>query len=135
MQNFIELRVYAGRSEKICYDFQPIKRNPATDWNPAWEDWHSYPEPLRIYLTDFEKLLRNYILPLFPTADAFDGSLQTAFDPCFDNWLSVSDYQKLIAAIETDTIPPEHTLFYEQFIAWLKHALQQADIIIIESNL
>ena len=135
MQNYIELRVYASRSEKICYDFQPIQRKSAPDWNPAWEEWHSYPEPLRVYLTDFEKLLRKYILLMFPCADAYDGTPQAEFDPCFDNWLSASDYQKMIEAIEADTIPPEHIKFYEQFLSWLKDALKQTDMIVIESNL
>ena len=135
MQKFIELRVYADKKEKICYDFQPIRRDSAPDWNPQWEEWHSYAEPLRIYQTDFDRLVKKYIISLFPCADAFDGTLQEEFDFCFDNWLSASEYRKLITAIEADTIPPEHRRFYEQFLSWLKEALKQTDMIVIESNL
>jgi len=135
MQNFIELRLYADQKEKICYEFQPVRRNSAPDWNPQWEEWHSYDGPLRVYQTDFEKLLKKYIIILFPTADACDGTELTEFDFCFDNWLSGSDYQRLIELIQKDEIPPEQEAFYIRFLDWLKQALKQSDMIIIESNL
>lgn len=134
VQNFTELRLYSQLREKICYDFQPVKKNSAPDW-VQWEAWHSYPNPLRIYLTDFEQLLRKYVLPLFPSQDACDGSVQQNFDPCFDNWLSVSEYHKLTDAIRKDTIPPEQTAFYQAFLQWLETAMSESDIIVIESNL
>ncbi|MBR1530103.1 MAG: BdrN protein [Oscillospiraceae bacterium] len=135
MQNFIELRLYADQKEKICYEFQPVRRNSAPDWNPQWEEWHSYTGPLRIYQTDFERLLKKYISALFPTADACDGTELTEFDFCFDNWLSETDYQKLIKLIQEDQILPEQKEFYDLFLHWLKHALEQRNIIVIESNL
>jgi len=135
VQKFIELRVYADKTEKICYEFQPIRRDSAPDWNPQWEEWHSYAEPLRIYQTDFDRLVKKYIISLFPCADAFDGTLQEEFDFCFDNWLSASEYQKLIKKIEEDTVPAEQEAFYRELTEWLDKALTQTDMIVIESNL
>ena len=135
VQNFKELRLYSEPREKIYYDFQPVKKHFVPDWNPQWEEWHSYPNPLRIYLTDFERLLRKYVLLLFPSQDACDGSLQQNFDPCFDNWLSVSEFHKLMDAVRKDTIPPEQNAFYQAFLQWLEQAVSESDIIVIESNL
>ena len=135
VQNFTELRLYSAPHEKIYYDFQPVKKLSVPDWNPQWDDWHSYPNPLRIYLTDFEQLLRKYVLLLFPSQDACDGSVQQNFDPCFDNWLSVAEFHKLTDTLRKDTIPPEQTAFYQAFLQWLETAMSESDIIVIESNL
>ena len=77
-QKYIELRLYAPESEKILLDFNPLKISEEPDWNPAWEEWHCYPTPLRIYKQDYE-LLIGYFNRIYPTQDAFDGTPEPVF--------------------------------------------------------
>lgn len=48
-QKYLELRLYAPKNEKIVLDFNPLKISDKPSWNPSWEEWHCYANPLRIY--------------------------------------------------------------------------------------
>ena len=80
-QKKLVLRLYAPEDEKILLDFNPLKESEEPDWNPMWEEWHAYPEPLRIYKQDYEMLLK-YFAVIYPTKDAFDGTQEPEFDVC-----------------------------------------------------
>ena len=46
-QEYVELRLNAPKAEKILLEFNPLKISDTPDWNPAWEEWHCYRNPLR----------------------------------------------------------------------------------------
>ena len=100
-QEYVELRLSAPKSEKICLEFNPLKMSCEPDWNPMWEEWHCYISPLRIYKQDYELLL-DYFNKIYPIKDAFDGTLEPVFDVCFCNWIGKSDWHSIIDEIEQD---------------------------------
>lgn len=134
-QQYTELRLYAPENEKILLDFNPLKMSAGSDWNPAWEEWHCYAAPLRIYRQDYGLLL-GYLNQIYPTKDPFDGTFQPAFDVCFDNWIGKDDWLKIIPEIERDmkNMHGVKKLFFQAFLDWLKDALNNTDIIVVEGN-
>ncbi len=135
-QNFIELRLYSPKSEKIWLIFNPLKISDKSDWDPQWEEWHCYYEPLIIYRQDYEKFLITYFKRLYPTKDAFSGENESYFDVCFDNWLGRNDWIKFISEIENDfdKFYEEEKIFYRKLIDWIKTALKHTSIIVVEGN-
>ena len=135
-QKYIELRLYAPQNEKIVLEFNPLKISNEPNWNPTWEEWHCYAVPLRIYEQDFEILL-DYIDKIYPTKDAFNGTPETAFDVCFDNWIGKEDWFKVISAIEQEfeNISGDRKPFFMDFLEWIREALQYTSIIVVEGNL
>lgn len=135
-QKYIVLRLHAPKSEKILLDFNPLKISNAPNWNPAWEEWHCYSTPLRIYKQDYERLI-DYFNRIYPIKDAFDGTLEPVFDVCFDNWIGKEDWIKIITEIEQelDSFSVDKKLFFEDFLKWLKEALSFSSIIVVEGNL
>lgn len=135
-QEYVELRLNAPKGEKIFLEFNPLKISDTPDWNPMWEEWHCYSSPLRIYKQDYE-LLVDYFNKIYPIKDAFDGTLEQAFDVCFDNWIGKSDWQRIILEIEQDLnrIFDGKKLFLWNFLEWLKEALKHTSVIVVEGNL
>lgn len=135
-QEYVELRLNAPKGEKIFLEFNPLKISDTPDWNPMWEEWHCYSSPLRIYKQDYE-LLVDYFNKIYPIKDAFDGTLEQAFDVCFDNWIGKSDWQRIILEIEQDLnrIFDGKKLFFMDFLERLKEALRHASVIVVEGNL
>ncbi len=135
-QKYIELRLYAPKSEKIALDFNPFKISDEPNRNPTWEEWHCYAMPLRIYKQDY-KLLLDYFNKIYPTKDAFDGTDDPVFDLCFGNWIGKSDWLKIIVDIEQNlkNIDDAEKTFFINFLEWLKEALDYTSIIVVESNL
>ena len=41
-----------------------------------------------------------YFSKIFPIKDAFNGTTQSVFDVCFDNWIGKDDWFKIISEIE-----------------------------------
>ena len=134
-QEYIELRLYAPKSEKILLDFNPLKLSDEPDWNPAWEEWHCYHTPLRIYKQDYE-LLVDYFNRIYPIKDAFDGTFEPFFDVTNDNWIGKDDWFKVISEIEQDldSISDDKKLFFIDFLEWVKEALNYTSIIVVEGN-
>lgn len=135
-QKYIELRLYAPKNERILLNFNPLRISDKPGWNPAWEEWHCYAEPLRIYRQDYELLL-GYFNKIYPVKDTFNGNLQTVFDVCFDNWIGKDDWLKIISEIEQDlkNIYGEKKPFFEAFVKWLREALDNTSIIVVDGNL
>lgn len=135
-QKYVELRLNAPKAEKIWLEFNPLKMAQDPDWNPAWEEWHRYPSPLRIYRQDYELLL-NYFSNIYPIRDAFDGTLEPAFDVCFSNWIGKSDWLRIIDEIERDLnrVHNDQKGFLTDFLVWVKEALNHTSIIVVEGNL
>lgn len=134
-QIYKELRLYTPKNEKILLNFNPLKISEEPNWNPSWEEWHCYAVPLRIYRQDYD-LLVDYFNRVYPLKNAFDGTLESAFDVCFDNWICKDDWLKIISEIEQDleNMPDEKKLFFMAFLEWLKNALNHTSIIVVEGN-
>ena len=135
-QEYVELRLNAPKAEKILLEFNPLKISDTPDWNPAWEEWHCYRNPLRIYQQDYE-ILVDYFNKIYPIKDAFDGTLEQEFSVCFDNWIGKNDWIKIIFEIEKDLngVLDGERIFLTGFLEWLKEALKYSSIIVVEGNL
>lgn len=135
-QVYKELRLYAPENERIRLDFNPLRISDEADWNPRWEEWHCYCEPLRIYKQDYELLL-EYFNKVYPIKDAFDGTTVSAFDVCFDNWIGEGKWRQIICEIEKDMddFSDGEKAFFQNLIAWLTTALKYTAIIVVEGNL
>ena len=135
-QEYVELRLNAPQTEKICLEFNPLRMSCNPDWNPAWEEWHCYASPLRIYKQDYEPLLR-YFNQIYPIKDAFDGTLEPVFDVCFYNWIGKSDWFRIMDEIERDLnhVNNDKKGFLTDFLAWVKKSLEHTSIIVVEGNL
>lgn len=134
LQKYMTLRLFAPHKTKIRLEFYPV--HPHTT-NPLWDDWHSYPIILRIYLEDAETLLLPYFKRIFPCQDPYHQEPQHTFDFCSFNWIQKTDWEILIQHIQNDM--PKQTRanrhFYTLFIIWLSKALQYTDVIMVEGNL
>ena len=134
MQKYMTLRLFAPHKTKIRLEFYPV--NPHTT-NPLWDDWHSYPIILRIYLEDAETLLLPYFKRIFPCQDPYHQEPQHTFDFCSFNWIHKTDWEILIQHIQNDM--PKQTRanrhFYTLFLIWLSKALQYTNVIMVEGNL
>ena len=135
-QRPFSLRLYSPREERVRLLFQPLRPSGCPDWDPQWEDWHSYLFPLAVGYRDYEALLKEYFLVMYPTKDPVDGSPETAFDPCSPNWLGRENWEKLAAILHRDLerVPRKRRNFYDAFLRWLEAALQHTDIIVTEGN-
>ena len=135
-QKYRVLRLNAPTDEKILLEFNPLKMSDKPNWNPMWEEWHCYSEPLRIYREDYEILL-CYFNRIYPIKDAFNGTTEPIFDVCFDNWIGKEDWYRIISEIEDDldNLAENTKSFLEDFLEWLKNALKYTSIIVVEGNL
>lgn len=134
-QKYIELRIYAPKSEAVYLDFNPLKISNKSDWNPLWEEWHCYSSPLRIYKQDYNLLLK-YFNKIYPTKDAIDNSISLSFDICSDNWIKKSDWQIIVDEIENDNdlVCENEKKFFLDFLNWIKTALTYTTVIVVEGN-
>lgn len=135
-QKFIILRLYAPQNEKIFLDFNPLKISDEPDWNPMWEEWHCYEEPLRIFQQDYQ-LLIAYFNKIYSTKNVFDGTNETFFDVCSYNWIGKNDWFHIIFEIEKElgNMSDDEKQFFIDFLEWLKKALNYTSIIVVEGNL
>lgn len=137
-QKPVVLRLYDNSPENSpCLTFNPLRLSNEPDRNPMPEEWHCCERPLRVYLGDYRRLLKEHFALMFPTKDAFDGTPEPAFDELYWNWLSAEDWSKALAAIRSELPkrPPEEREFYEAFLKWFDEALAMSNIIICESSL
>lgn len=134
-QTYVTLRLNAPESEIIRLDFQPLKMSRKPEWNPMWEEWHCYRAPLRIYKQDYEILL-DYFGRIYPIQDAFNGTLEPVFDVCFSNWIGKSDWLRIMGEIERDLdcVNDSKRSFLTGFLAWVKTALIDTSVIVVEGN-
>ena len=135
-QNYTVLRLYAPKKERILLDFNPLKMSEEHEFDPMYEEWHCYKNPLRIYSQDYEMLV-GYFSAIYPTKDALNGTPEYAFDFCFDNWIGRENWKIIINEIEKDldNHSEDEKNFLLSFLKWLKEALKYTDIIVVEGNL
>lgn len=136
-QEYRKLRLYAPKNEKIYWNFQPLRICEKPGWNPVWDDWYCYAKPLRIYQQDYALLL-DYFNQIYPVKDIFHGKNQYHFDVCSDNWIGKDDWNKIIAEIERDlenNISDDQKSFFVEFVKWLREALDNTTVIVVEGNL
>ena len=129
----MDLLCYGNPKEKICLAFLPCKN---TEENMRREEWHSN-NYLRVYASDYERLL-PYFKKVFPLINPTNGEVQDFFDECWENWISVGDWEKIIAFMKNDISSIKNNdeiLFFNQFISWIEKQIEWADIIVIEGNL
>ena len=130
-------RCYSDIKEKICWTFHPCKNYGE---NITWEQWHTK-IPLRIFGTDCDKLLQEYVTGIYPLKDPTDNKIIEVFDPCFDNWIGKEDWNKIINKIKdklqrnNNRPSKSENEFYNNFLEWIEKELEWADIIVVDSNL
>ena len=136
-REYVRLAVYAELSEKTAITFEPLKMSEGSGWDPQWEDWNCYYEPLTIPFSDFERLLHKYFDRIYPTCDALDGTPEERFDVCFHNWIGEKDWRIIINAVraESESFSGAEQVFYSEFLRWLEEALKYTSIIVAEGNL
>ncbi len=136
----LELKIYPENKSHPGFTFEPVniyrEHQPNEQYEPYVEEWHNYPEPLVTGIEEYTKLLKKYIDMMYPTKDAYDHFPEPWFDPVCDNFISASDYEKLIKGIEDDfdSFSEKECGFYQKFLKWLKTALEKTDVIVISSN-
>lgn len=134
------LRIYAPMEEKIRLTFNPVKMSDEPDWNPAYEDWNSYENPLVIYKQDFD-IVVCHIEKAFPTKDAFDGTEEPRFVVYEPFWLGRSDWKKIVDYVnselecEESKHSKEENEFLIEFRDWIQEALKHSEIIVVEGNM
>ncbi len=136
-QKPFSVRLYSPPEERVRLVFQPLRPSDRPHRDPQWEDWHSYLVPLAAGYRDYEVLLKEYFLVMYPATDPMDGSPVPAFDPCSPNWVGKGDWEKVIALLRQDLerVPRKRRNFYDAFLRWLEAALTHTDIIVVEGNL
>ena len=135
-QEYMELRLNSPLYENIRLDFNPLKISDVSGQEPSWKDWHCYRNPLRVYSPDFD-ILVSYFNKVYPIIDASDNTERDSFDVCFDNWIKKDYWIKIIHNIEVDLInsSKDEQEFLNTFITWIKEALQDTSVIVVEGNL
>lgn len=135
-QQYVTLRLFAPKNERILLEFNPLKISTESDWKPAYKEWHCYSTPLRIYMQDYELLL-DYFNKIYPIKDKYNGTIEPAFDVCFCNWIGKDDWLTIISEIEQDleNISDDEKPFFIAFLEWLKEALNHTSTIVVEGNL
>lgn len=129
------LTCYSEDKEAIFLDFMPCR---SQDYEFIYDFYEETSiEFLRIYQTDYTKLLVPRIRTLFPLVDPVTHEVQTDFDVCFDNVFSQSDWKKMLELLRLEmastTIKQERD-FYASFLLWNSRQLTWADMLMVEGN-
>lgn len=116
------LRCFSAPDERVNLCFYPW----GSDTGPGGHGTYGH-EPLRIYETDYTKLLLSYLESEFPE-----------FDLRQHNRIPAGTWNAIIQKIETDMshIHFDDTVFdfYSRFTGWVADALELEDMIIVEGN-
>ncbi|MGY3777677.1 hypothetical protein [Isobaculum melis] len=133
--NIKMIQCYSDLNETVVLDFMPCKEE---DYDFIYDFYdQTNTEFLRIFETDYTRLIGPYLQPLFPLRDPITFELQPKFDSCFDQLLSKEDWEKLLDVLTFEALPnviKKEKYFYESFISWHKKQLGWADMIMIEGN-
>lgn len=126
-------RLYAPKEEYIWIAMHPLM---IENRKPIWEDWHSYRSFLRIYETDFDRLLKPYFDQIFPVVHPFDHSIQACFDLCFTNWIDQKSWELWMDLIDKDLDKKskEEQVFYQMILTWVEKVLTFTNVIVVEGN-
>ena len=140
----LELKIYP-ESEKLCdITFEPVniylqgegEHQPNEKYEPYFEEWHNYPEPLVIGCEEYERLLEKYLVMFYPSEDAYDHIPEAWLDEVGGGFLTASSYEQLIKGIgsDFDFYSEEECEFYGTFLNWLQKALETTDVVIMSSD-
>lgn len=128
----MNLYCYSSASEKICLTFYPCLNKGA---GTSYDEAYSFLEPLKIYQTDYDRLIIPYLQRIFPIKDPTNQSIQDEFDYFFDNWIAKEDFFRFIALLEErEPVTPAESQFYSIFIGWVQKELSWAEMIMVEGN-
>jgi len=133
-QIITKLYLYADKKEMIFFEIAPVRVPENGDI--MWEDWNFY-DSMRVFQTDYDKLIVPYLKRIFPVTDPDDGEIQEYLDVCSLNWLGSSDCERLIDIIRSEmgNSTDDEKAFLNEFIRFLQHCMTISNIILIEGNL
>jgi len=121
------LRCFSAPHEKVNLSFYPGSFYPGSSHTGPGDHCTYGQEPLRIYETDYTKLLLSYLESEFPE-----------FDVCWDNRIPAGTWGTIIQKIEHDMshIHFDDTVFdfYSRFVGWITETLEQEDMITVKGN-
>lgn len=130
----MNLRCCSEAHEKIILAFWPC--NQDRDHDISWEAWHQCEDPLRVYETDYSKLLLDHLCLVFPLENPITGEEQESFDICWDNWICREAWLEIIDSIRSNPASNEaEQHFYDLFLKWIEEQLEHYTMIVVEGNL
>ena len=90
-----DILLYSDDDEKIELEFKPVFM--PENGEMSWEDWNCF-DSIRVYKTDYEKLLLSSIQSVFPVVDPDPNGwgLQEELDLTSPNFLGKEDWNKTI---------------------------------------
>ena len=131
-----DIRLYSDDDEKIELEFKPVFMPENGEMN--WEDWNCY-DSIRVYKTDYEKLLLSSIQSVFPVVDPDPNGwgIQEELDLTSPNFLGKEDWNKTIDVLlnRSKTATDQEKEFYDLFIKYLRNFSEVSDYFCIEGNL
>ena len=133
-----DIRLYSDDMEKIEIELKPVYTDPSGNGVMTWEDWNHY-DIIRIYKTDYERLMLSAINSLFPVKDPDPNGfgIQESFDLTSVNFFGKDDWQRLIANL-TDCMKKadkDEYEFYHVVLEFLNDSLTVSEWFCIEGNL
>lgn len=130
----MNLKCYSKADEKILLVFWPC--NQDQDHDISWEAWHQCEDPLRVYETDYSRLLLDHLCRAFPLENSITGEEQESFDVCWDNWICREAWTKIMDSIRSEPASNEaEQRFYDLFLKWTQDQLIDYSMIVVEGNL
>lgn len=134
-QNIKTIECYSVGKEVVFLDFMPCKRE---DFNFIYDFYEvTNAEFLRIFQTDYTKLLIPHLNKLFPLTDPITLESQLYLDVCFDNIFGKKEWQKFLDILKDaadSTYIEQEKAFYDAFLLWHNKQLLWADILMVEGN-
>lgn len=131
-----DIRLYSDDGEMIELEFKPVC--VPVNGDLQWEDWNCY-DSIRVYKTDYDKLLLSSIQSVFPVVDPTPNSwgLQEEFDLTSMNFMSRADWSRIIEALlnRSNTATDQEKEFFDLFIKHLRSFMEVSDCFCIEGNL
>ena len=131
-----DIRLYSDDGEKIELEFKPVC--VPVNGDLQWKDWNCY-DSIRVYKTDYDKLLLSSIQSVFPVVDPTPNSwgLQEEFDLTSMNFMGREDWNRIIDVLlnRSNTAADQEKEFYDLFIKYLRNFTEVSDYFCIEGNL
>ena len=131
-----ELRLYSEDKEKIFLEFCPVR--VPDDWDIQAKDWDCY-DSLRVFRSDYERLLSPLIEKLFPLKDLdpYYGGEQEYFDATGPNWTDIAEWEHLkeLLAENSKISTPEEQEFYTEVLRYFEWAESVSGYFCIDGNL
>ena len=131
-----EIRLYSENRERIFLEFCPVYVSENTDIQA--KDFDTF-DSLRIFISDYEKLVSPFIEKLFPLKgdDPYYGGAQEKFDATGENWLCAEEWLRLkdMLAENSRISSPEEQGFYDEVLRYFAWAENKSGLFCISGNL